>query len=54
MIDLARWYVGDIAQVSGQLSSFIARPGLDGQPIDPANDAATVALQFANGAQGVI
>ncbi len=54
MIDLARWYVGDIAQVSGQLSSFIDRPGLDGQPIDPANDAATVALQFANGAQGVI
>jgi predicted dehydrogenase len=54
LIDLALWYVGEIAQVSGQLSTFMNRIGPDGQAIDPAIDAAIVALQFANGAQGVI
>ncbi len=54
MIDLARWYVGDIAQVCGQLSTFFNRIGQDGQPMEPANDAAIMSLQFANGAQGVI
>lgn len=54
MIDLARWLVGEITQVSGQLNTFYDRPGPDGQPMDPANDAAIVTLRFANGAQGVI
>jgi len=61
MIDLARWYVGDIARVSGHLSTFVERPGPDGQPHDPANadnnaanDAALISVQFANGAQGTI
>jgi predicted dehydrogenase len=54
MIDLARWFGGDITQVSGQLSSFIQRIDPDGQPMDSANDAALVALRFANGAQGII
>ena len=54
MIDLARWYVGDIAQVNGYLSVFVNRTGLDGKAIDPANDAAIMNLRFTNGAQGVI
>jgi predicted dehydrogenase len=54
MIDMARWLVGEIAQVSGQRSSFITRTGPDGQTVDSANDAATLALRFVNGAQGVI
>ena len=54
MIDLARWYVGDIAQVCAQLSTFVERPGPDGQPLDPANDAAAVVMRFANGAQGMV
>jgi predicted dehydrogenase len=54
MIDLAQWFVGDIDQVCGQLSTFINRPGPDGQPMDPANDAALMLLKFTNGAQGVI
>lgn len=54
MIDFARWYVGDIAKVSGHLATFVARPGADGGPLDPANDTALVAVEFANGAQGVI
>jgi predicted dehydrogenase len=54
MIDLARWYVGDIAQVSAHLAAFVDRPGADGQPADPANDSAVLAVEFANGAHGTI
>lgn len=54
MIDLARWFAGDITQVCGQLSTFTSRPGPDGLPMDSANDAALVSLRFANGAQGII
>lgn len=52
--DLACWLVGDVAEVSALLDTFIARPGPDGGALDPANDAATLALRFANGAQGTI
>ena len=54
VIDLARWFVGDIARVSAQLSSLVERPHPDGQPYVPANDAASLAVAFANGAQGTI
>lgn len=54
MIDLAHWYVGDIVRVGALLSAFIDRPGPDGQPQDPANDAAALAVEFADGAQGMI
>ena len=54
MIDLARWYVGDIVKVSAQLGTFVERPGVDNTPLNPANDTASVNLQFDNGAQGMI
>jgi predicted dehydrogenase len=54
MADLARWLVGDIAEVSALLGTFIPRPGPDGGALDPANDAAALALRFADGAQGTI
>jgi predicted dehydrogenase len=54
MIDLARWLVGDIARVSAHLGVYVDRPGPQGQTLDPANDAAVLAVEFANGAQGVI
>jgi predicted dehydrogenase len=54
MIDLARWYVGDIAKVSAHLATFVERSGPDDQPLDPANDAALLAIEFVNGAQGTI
>ncbi len=38
MIDLARWYVGEIASVSAHLHTYVARAGVDGQPLEPAND----------------
>jgi predicted dehydrogenase len=53
-IDLARWYVGDIVKVSACLGTFVERPGFEGQNLDPANDAAHLAVEFANGAQGII
>jgi predicted dehydrogenase len=54
LIDLARWYVGDIARVSAHLSTYVERPGPEGQPFDSANDAVMLILQFKNGAQGTI
>jgi len=53
-IDLARWYVGDIARVSARLGTFVERPGIEGQALDPANDAAFLLVEFANGAQATI
>lgn len=54
LIDLARWYVGEITRVSARLATFVERPGPDGQPLRPANDAAMLLLEFANGAQGML
>lgn len=54
MIDMAHWCLGDIAKVSAHLSTYVARPGVAGQPLDPANDAALLTLQYADGSQGVI
>ena len=54
MIDLARWCIGDIAKVNAHLTTFIERPGVGDQPLDPANDAAHLGLEFENGSQGVI
>jgi predicted dehydrogenase len=54
MFDLSRWYLGDIHQVSGKLTTLISRAGPDEQTMDCSNDAAIVALRFSNGVQGVI
>jgi predicted dehydrogenase len=54
LIDFAHWYVGDIAKVSAHLTNFVARPGPDQQSLDPTNDAALLAVEFVNGAQGSI
>lgn len=54
MIDMAHWCLGDIAKVSAHLPTYVARPGVASQPLDPANDAALLTLQYADGSQGVI
>lgn len=54
MADLARWFVGDLAAVSADLTTFVERPGADGGKIDPANDSVTAVLRFQNGAHGTL
>jgi predicted dehydrogenase len=54
MIDLARWYVGEIADVSATLAVFVERRGSDGETLDSANDAAVLTVRFANGVQGSV
>ncbi len=54
MIDLARWLVGDISRVSAHLSTFLDRPGPDGNPLNAANDSAVLAVEFVDGTQGII
>jgi len=54
MLDLARWYVGDIAKVNAHLRMLLDRPGADGGVLDPTNDAVMLAIEFANGAQGMM
>jgi predicted dehydrogenase len=54
MIDLGQWLVGDITRVCVHLATYVERPGGDGQPILGANESALLAVEYANGAQGMI
>ena len=57
LIDLAHWYLGDMARVSAHLATAVARQGPegDGGPVlDPANDSALLAVEFRDGTQGAI
>lgn len=54
MIDLALWYVGEIEKVTAHLMTFVQRGGAGDEPLEPANDSASVLLQFQNGAQGML
>jgi predicted dehydrogenase len=54
MIDLALWFLGDVNRVSASLRTFAPRIGLDGEPMDTANDSAMLLLDFANGAHGLL
>lgn len=54
IIDLARVLVGDIARVSAHLNTYGNHSDVEGQPLNGTNDAALLAVEFANGAQGVI
>lgn len=54
MIDLAHYLIGDITRVNSRLMSNLPHHGLDGTPMDAACDAATLLVEFANGAQGTI
>jgi predicted dehydrogenase len=46
--------VGEIARVNAQLSTFVERPGPAGEPLEPVNDDALLAMEFANGASGMV
>jgi predicted dehydrogenase len=48
LIDLARWYCGEITRVSAHLGHYIERPG------PAANDSAMLLLESRNGAQVAI
>ena len=54
MIDLSRWFVGEIDSVSAHLPTFISRVGNDAPSFVPVNDAALLTLQFKDGSHGVI
>jgi predicted dehydrogenase len=54
MIDLARWYGGEIARVSANLQTFVERPGPEGELLEPANDACLITVQYETGAQATI
>jgi predicted dehydrogenase len=45
LIDLARWYCGEISRVSAHLGHYVERPGA------PANDSAMLLLEAQGGAQ---
>lgn len=51
VIDLSRWYLGEIASVDAQLDTFVTRPGPEGGATEPANDAASLLLGFEGGAR---
>ena len=54
MIDLARWFIGDITSVSAHIANFCDRKHPGGRLVTPANDLAALDLTFASGAQASI
>jgi predicted dehydrogenase len=54
MIDLARWYLGDIARVKASVSTFVQRPGPKGDDVNPESDSAMLIIEFVNGAHATI
>ncbi len=54
MIDLARWYLGDITQVSARLISHGQRARPDGAPMTSLDDSASLIMEFGSGAHGTI
>ncbi|HJZ46918.1 MAG TPA: Gfo/Idh/MocA family oxidoreductase [Roseiflexaceae bacterium] len=54
MIDLARWYLGDVAGVGAHLTTYGGRVDSHGQRVDSTNDSVALMLLFQNGAQATI
>lgn len=54
MIDLCRWYFGDVASVSATVGNSISRAGIAGHGTGDSNDSAHLSLSFANGVLGVV
>ena len=54
MIDLSRWLVGDISAVCADVRTFVKRDSPSDGALEPANDAAVLALRFGAGAHGTI
>jgi predicted dehydrogenase len=54
MIDLARWWLGDVTQVNAHLDAFVERPGVQGEPLEAACDAFFLSLIFGNGVHAVV
>lgn len=54
MIDLSRWYLGDITSVNARLNTFVTRQGPDRATTVPTNDAASLLLGFDSGAQATV
>jgi predicted dehydrogenase len=54
LVDLARWYIGDIARVSGSLATFVEQSDDESQFLDSANNSALLAIEFVNETHGVL
>lgn len=54
VIDLARWFLGEIESVSAELAATLPRRDPAGRPATGANDQALLRVTFAGGVPGVI
>jgi len=54
LIDLVHWLGGDIVEVGAVLGRFVTRQRTDGQPAEPAIDAAVLSLSLDCGAIGTV
>jgi predicted dehydrogenase len=54
MIDMARWYFGDIEAVNAQLHSYVQRLDQEGKPFTSANDDALLTMKYKESGQGVL
>jgi predicted dehydrogenase len=54
MTDLSRWFLGEMGRVNARLGNYVDCRPPEGEEYEPANDAATLLVEFENGAQGSI
>jgi predicted dehydrogenase len=54
LIDLARWFFGDVVSVSASLGTSISRSGIPGHEEGGGHDSAHLSLRFANGVLAVL
>jgi predicted dehydrogenase len=54
VIDLARLLVGEVSGVASRLAVVVERAGADGGRLEPANDSASLLLDFVGGASGTV
>jgi predicted dehydrogenase len=54
MIDLLRWYFGEVATVSATLATSISRAAIVGHEAGSGNDSGRLSLRLANGILGVV
>ena len=54
VIDMAQWLIAPVTQVSASLHNSVDRVQADGTPVAPANDSATLAVEYLDGSHGSI
>jgi len=54
IFDMSRWFAGEIVRVNARLATVVKRSGPGPEPLQAANDLASLTVEFESGAQGIL